>query len=405
MVSRPDTRVAMSRKAPAQSAPPVSSSRGHRAILALEDGVVFEGRSFGRAGETTGEVVFNTALAGYQEVLTDPSYAGQIVTMTYPHIGNYRVNREDVESVRPQVAGFIVREVSVRASSWRASGELHQYLDENGIVGISEIDTRMLTRHLRTHGAKRGVISTSSEDRDALIGRARGSRSMVGLDLAREVTCEKPFHVEEPIATALRGAIPEGGHYKVVAYDFGMKRNIVRMLAASGCDVTVVPATTSGEDALAMKPDGVFLSNGPGDPEPCTYAIESSRRIMKAGIPIFGICLGHQILGLACGARTFKLKFGHRGANHPVKNLKTGHVEVTSQNHGFSVDPEAFARKPELILTHTNLNDGTVEGFRHRDLPVVSVQYHPEASPGPHDSHYLFGDFVEMMAAKRKARR
>jgi carbamoyl-phosphate synthase small subunit len=272
-------------------------------------------------------------------------------------------------------------------------------------VGISEIDTRMLTRHLRTHGAKRGVISTLSEDREALIARARGSRDMVGLDLAREVTCEKSFQVEEPIATALRGAIPEGGHYKVVAYDFGMKLNIVRMLAASGCDVTVVPATTPGEDALAMKPDGVFLSNGPGDPEPCTYAIESSRRIMKAGIPIFGICLGHQILGLACGAKTFKLKFGHRGANHPVKNLKTGHVEVTSQNHGFSVDPEAFAKKPELILTHTNLNDGTVEGFRHRDLPVVSVQYHPEASPGPHDSHYLFGEFVEMMSAKRKARR
>jgi carbamoyl-phosphate synthase small subunit len=297
------------------------------------------------------------------------------------------------------VAGFIVREASVKASSWRASGELHQYLDENGIVGISEIDTRMLTRHLRTHGAKRGIISTASEDRDALIGRARGSRDMVGLDLAREVTCEKPYRVEEPIATALRGAIPEGGHYKVVAYDFGMKRNIVRMLAASGCDVTVVPATTSGEDTLAMKPDGVFLSNGPGDPEPCTYAIESSRRIVHAGIPTFGICLGHQILGLACGARTFKLKFGHRGANHPVKNLKTGQVEVTSQNHGFSVDPEAFARRPELILTHTNLNDGTVEGFRHRDLPVVSVQYHPEASPGPHDAGYLFERFVRGLAA------
>jgi carbamoyl-phosphate synthase small subunit len=381
------------------------SSRGHRAILALEDGIVFEGRSFGRAGETTGEVVFNTALAGYQEVLTDPSYAGQIVTMTYPHIGNYGVNREDVESVKPQVAGFIVREASVRASSWRASGELHQYLDDSGIVGISEIDTRMLTRHLRTHGAKRGIISTSSEDRDALIGRARGSRDMVGLDLAREVTCDKPYRVEEPIASVLQGAIPEGGHYKVVAYDFGMKRNIVRMLAASGCDVTVVPATTSGEETLAMKPDGVFLSNGPGDPEPCTYAIESSKRIIDARVPVFGICLGHQILGLACGAKTFKLKFGHRGANHPVKNLKTGHVEVTSQNHGFSVDPEAFARRPELILTHTNLNDGTVEGFRHRDLPVVSVQYHPEASPGPHDSHYLFGEFVEMMAARRKAGR
>ncbi len=379
------------------------SRLGHRAILALEDGVVFEGRSFGRAGESTGEVVFNTALSGYQEVLTDPSYAGQIVTMTYPHIGNYGVNRDDVESVRPQVAGFVVREVSTRASSWRASGELHQYLDQNGIVGISEIDTRMLTRHLRTHGAKRGVISTASDDRDALVGKARGSRSMIGLDLAREVTCEKAFRVEEPIASVLQGAVPAGGHYKVVAYDFGMKRNIARMLAASGCEVTVVPATTSGPDVLASKPDGVFLSNGPGDPEPCTYAIEASRRIMDARVPIFGICLGHQILGLACGAKTFKLKFGHRGANHPVKNLRTGHVEVTSQNHGFSVDPAVFGTRPDLVLTHVNLNDGTVEGFRHRDLPVVSVQYHPEASPGPHDSHYLFGEFVEMMAARRLA--
>src|SRR5437868_11064356 len=265
------------------------SRPGQRPILALEDGLVFEGRSFGRAGEATGEVVFNTALAGYQEVLTDPSYAGQIVTMTYPHIGNYGVNREDVESARPQVAGFVVREVSTRASSWRASGELHRYLDESGIVGISEIDTRALTRHLRTVGAKRGVISTGDADHDALIGKARASRSMVGLDLAREVTCDRPFHIEEPIAATLQGAIPEGGHYKVVAYDFGMKRNIGRMLAASGCDVTVVPATTSGEDTLAMKPDGVFLSNGPGDPEPCTYAIESSRRIVHAGIPTFGI--------------------------------------------------------------------------------------------------------------------
>ena len=389
----------MSRQAPAQPAQPVSRP-GQRAILALEDGIVFEGRSFGRAGETTGEVVFNTALSGYQEVLTDPSYAGQIVTMTYPHIGNYGVNGEDVESVRPQVAGFVVREASTRASSWRASGELHRYLDESGVVGISEIDTRMLTRHLRTHGAKRGVISTASDDRDGLIGKARGSRSMIGLDLAREVTCERPFRIEEPIAAALHGARPEGGRYKVVAYDFGMKRNIGRMLAASGCDVIVVPADTSAADTLALAPDGVFLSNGPGDPEPVTYAIESSKRIMEARIPTFGICLGHQILGLACGAKTFKLKFGHRGANHPVKNLRTGQVEVTSQNHGFSVDPAAFSR-PELILTHVNLNDGTVEGFRHRDLPVVSVQYHPEASPGPHDSHYLFGDFVEMMAQRR----
>jgi carbamoyl-phosphate synthase small subunit len=368
------------------------ASGGARAVLALEDGVVFEGRAFGRPGETTGEVVFNTALCGYQEVLTDPSYAGQIVTMTYPHIGNYGVNREDVESSRPQVAGFVVREASTRASSWRASGELHSYLDEAGVVGISEIDTRALTRHLRTHGAQRGVISTLERSRDELVDRAKASRSMVGLDLAREVTCEAPY------------AGPRSGFaqpFKVVAYDFGLKQNILRMLAGAGCDVTVVPARTSAADALALGPDGVFLSNGPGDPEPVEYAIEACRELMERRVPLFGICLGHQILGLACGGKTFKLKFGHRGANHPVKNLRTGQVEVTSQNHGFSVDPKLFDR-PELELTHVNLNDGTVEGFRHRELPVTSVQYHPEASPGPHDSHYLFGDFVEMMRARRK---
>ena len=370
----------------------IVSMNGPRATLALEDGVFFEGRSFGAAGETTGEVVFNTAMCGYQEVLTDPSYAGQIVTMTYPHIGNYGVNRDDVESVRPQVAGFVVREASTKASSWRASGELHRYLEEAGVVGISEIDTRALTRHLRTHGAKRGVVSTRSADQAELVAKARASRSMVGLDLAREVTCPEPYHF---------GSSPAPHPYKVVAYDFGMKQNILRMLTAAGCDVTVVPATTSGADTLALKPDGVFLSNGPGDPEPCGYAVDASKRIMDARVPLFGICLGHQILGLACGGKTFKLKFGHRGANHPVKNLATGHVEVTSQNHGFSVDPALFER-PEFILTHVNLNDGTVEGFRHRDLPVISVQYHPEASPGPHDSHYLFGDFIQLMEERRK---
>ena len=362
------------------------------ARLALEDGTLFEGRSFGRAGETTGEVVFNTALCGYQEVLTDPSYAGQIVTMTYPHIGNYGVNVEDVESARPQVAGFVVREVSTMASSWRASGELHRWLDEHAIVGISEIDTRALTRHLRTHGAKRGVISTRDGDCASLVAKARASRNMVGLDLAREVTCAEPWRFEA-LETTPRP-------FRVVAYDFGMKRNILRMLAAAGCDVTVVPATTSGSEALALKPEGIFLSNGPGDPEPVRYGIEAAKAFIDAELPTFGICLGHQILGLACGGTTFKLKFGHRGANHPVKNLKTGQVEVTAQNHGFSVDPELFHR-PEFVLTHVNLNDGTVEGFRHRDLPLVSVQYHPEASPGPHDSHYLFQDFVSMMRARR----
>jgi len=363
------------------------------AILALEDGTVFTGRSFGREGEATGEVVFNTALCGYQEVLTDPSYAGQIVTMTYPHIGNYGVNREDVESARPQVAGFVVREISTVASSWRASGELHRYLDEAGIVGLSEIDTRALTRRLRSLGAMRGVISSQERDDATLVDRARSSRSMVGADLARAVTCPRTYLFEDPL-------LKTGSALHVVAYDFGMKRNILRMLAATGCDVTVVPATTTAEEAMGLDPDGVFLSNGPGDPEACSYAIGAARALIRR-VPVFGICLGHQILGLACGGRTFKLKFGHRGANHPVRNIGTGQVEITSQNHGFAVDPSLFER-PELILTHVNLNDGTVEGFRHRDLPVFSVQYHPEASPGPHDSHYLFHEFVRLMAAARR---
>jgi carbamoyl-phosphate synthase small subunit len=363
-----------------------------KALLALEDGRVFAGRAFGREGDTSGEVVFNTALCGYQEVLTDPSYAGQIVTMTYPHIGNYGVNLDDVESARPQVAGFVVREVSLVPSSWRSAGGLHEYLQQAGVVGISEVDTRALTRHLRTHGAKRGVISSGCLDPAELTLRARASRSMVGLDLAREVTCAERYRFGPAAGSRAR--------FKVVAYDFGMKQNILRMLAAAGCDVTVVPATTSAAEALALDPDGIFLSNGPGDPEPCDYAVEAAKELIEK-LPVFGICLGHQILGLACGGKTFKLKFGHRGANHPVKNLGTGHVEVTSQNHGFSVDPALFER-PELILTHVNLNDGTVEGFRHRDLPVISVQYHPEASPGPHDSHYLFEDFVGLMAARRR---
>jgi carbamoyl-phosphate synthase small subunit len=378
-----------------------------RAILALEDGKVFEGYSFGRAGETSGEVVFNTSLTGYQEVLTDPSYAGQIVTMTYPHIGNYGVNPDDVESVKPQVAGYVVREVSERPSSWRSADSLGRWLDDHGIVGITEIDTRALTRHLRTHGAKRGVISALESDQAALVARARAARSMMGLDLAREVTCDAPWSFD-PAAEkvrdrgfipTVRNVSPAGGPFKVVAYDFGMKRNILRNLAAAGCDVTVVPATTGAAAVLALCPDGIFLSNGPGDPEPCTYAIEAVRGLIGR-IPLFGICLGHQIMGLACGARTFKLKFGHRGANHPVKNLATGQVEITSQNHGFAVDPALFD-KPEFVLTHVNLNDGTVEGFRHRDLPLISVQYHPESSPGPHDSHYLFEEFVSLMNARR----
>jgi carbamoyl-phosphate synthase small subunit len=367
--------------------------RRPRAILALEDGVFFRGVSFGRRGETEGEAVFNTGLSGYQEVLTDPSYAGQIVTMTYPHIGNYGVNREDVESERPQVAGFVVRELSPIASSWRSDGNLDRYLDQAGVVGISEIDTRALTRHLRIHGAKRGVISALEENPDTLVDRARASRSMVGLDLAREVTCAASYRYEATARPTHRDP------FHVVAYDFGMKRNILRMLSGAGCDVTVVPATTTAEAALRLDPDGIFLSNGPGDPEPCVYAVEATRELMRVR-PTFGICLGHQIMGLACGGKTFKLKFGHRGANHPVKNLETGQVAITSQNHGFAVEPSLF-EDPRFRLTHVNLNDGTVEGFRHRDLPAFSVQYHPEASPGPHDSYYLFDQFLGLMSGAR----
>ena len=369
------------------------------AVLALEDGIVFFGNSFGRIGETSGEVVFNTALCGYQEVLTDPSYRGQIVTMTYPHIGNYGINHEDVESARPQVAGFVVREISTAASSWRASGELHAYLDEAGIVGIAEIDTRKLTRHIRSRGACRGVISALDLDPASLVKKAQGAAAMIGADLAREVTCAEPYRYEPARDGSAAGPGVERP-FRVVAYDLGMKRNILRLLTDAGCTVTVVPATTTAAEALALDPEGIFLSNGPGDPEACDYAVEASRGLMASGRPVFGICLGHQILGLACGGKTFKLKYGHRGGNHPVKNVATGQVEITAQNHGFAVDMTLFEDRA-YVLTHVNLNDGTVEGFRHRDLPVFSVQYHPEASPGPHDSHYLFRDFTRAMAERR----
>ena len=365
------------------------------AALALEGGIYFLGNSFGLFGETSGEVVFNTALCGYQEVLTDPSYRGQIVTMTYPHIGNYGVNRDDVESARPQVAGFVVREISTSASSWRAAGELNEYLEREGIVGICEIDTRMLTRHLRSRGACRGVISALDLDPASLVRKAESAASMIGADLARDVTCSNAYH--RP-ADASWGGEP----FRVVAYDFGLKENILRMLARAGCAVTVVPATTTAAEALALDPEGIFLSNGPGDPEACGYAVEAARGLIASERPLFGICLGHQILGLACGGKTFKLKYGHRGGNHPVRNVATGQVEITAQNHGFAVEPDLFER-PEYVLTHVNLNDGTVEGFRHRDLPIFSVQYHPEASPGPHDSHYLFREFTASMAARRAA--
>ena len=378
------------------------------ALLALEDGMLFQGNSFGRFGETSGEVVFNTALCGYQEVLTDPSYRGQIVTMTYPHIGNYGINREDVESARPQVAGFVVREISTAASSWRSSGELNDYLVDAGIVGIAEIDTRKLTRHIRSRGACRGVISALDLDPESLVRKARGTVSMIGADLAREVTCDVAYSYEGPPAErgtpgGAIGVARDDDPFRVVAYDLGMKRNILRLLAEAGCAVTVVPATTSAADALALDPEGIFLSNGPGDPEACGYAVEAARGLMASGRPVFGICLGHQILGLACGGKTFKLKYGHRGGNHPVRNVATGQVEITAQNHGFAVDVDLF-EDPRFVLTHVNLNDGTVEGFRHRDLPVFSVQYHPEASPGPHDSHYLFRDFIARMTERRGAR-
>ena len=363
-------------------------------VLVLEDGASFYGQSFGLPADTTGEIVFNTALAGYQEVLTDPSYAGQIVTMTYPHIGNYGVNEADMESARAWVKGFVVREIAALDSSYRSEGSLESWLVKQRISGIAGIDTRALTRHIRNHGAQRAVISTDTRDLDALVKRARASRDMNGLDLVCEVTTPSAYAFKE----ASNLVEPR---FKVVAYDFGIKRKILRLLTAAGCDVRVVPATTTAAETLAMKPDGVFLSNGPGDPDAVTYAIESAKAIMDSGTPLFGICLGHQILGLACGGKTYKLKFGHRGANHPVKDLETGKVEITSQNHGFALDNQVFEKK-QFAMTHVNLNDGTVEGFRHRDLPVISVQYHPEASPGPHDSRHLFGRFVDTMEKGRK---
>ncbi len=361
--------------------------------LVLEDGVRFLGLGFGRQADATGEVVFNTALAGYQEIVTDPSYAGQIVTMTYPHIGNYGVCAADMESSRAQVTGFVVREIAALDSNYRSEGSLEEWLDAQGVVGIAGIDSRALTRHLRSQGVKRGVISTALTDIDALVRRARSSRDMNGLDLAREVTTEAAYDFQTPTNLV-------APRFKVVAYDFGIKRNILRLLTASGCEVRVVPATTTAEETLALEPDGVFLSNGPGDPGACTYAIESAKALMDSGTPLFGICLGHQILGLACGGKTYKMKFGHRGANHPVKDLQTGKVEITSQNHGFALDRTVFENKV-FALTHVNLNDDTVEGFKHRELPVISVQYHPESSPGPHDSRHLFAGFVAMMEKKK----
>jgi len=367
-----------------------------RAALALADGRVFEGETLGARGEAIGEVVFNTAMTGYQEVLTDPSYKGQLVCMTAPHIGNTGVNPEDVESDRPWVEGFIVREASPVASSWRATATLDGYLAAHGIVGIQGIDTRALTRHIRDHGAQEGVISTRDLDPRSLVAKAQASPGLIGRDLVKEVTSRDPYAWTESVWRHGQGyGAGAEARYHVVAYDSGVKRNILRQLVALGCRVTVLPAFATAEDALAREPDGIFLANGPGDPEGVPYLAEAVRRLVGR-VPVFGICLGHQILALALGARTYKLPFGHHGANHPVKDLVSGRVEITSQNHGFAVDPDSCAARG-LEPTHVNLNDGTCEGLRHRSLPVFSVQYHPEASPGPHDAHYLFRRFIESM--------
>jgi carbamoyl-phosphate synthase small subunit len=368
------------------------------AILALEDGTFFRGAAAGAEGEARGEVVFNTSMTGYQEVLTDPSYAGQIVTMTCPEIGNYGVSPDDVESRGPQVAGFIIRDESPVASNWRSEMTLRDYLVANGIVAISDVDTRALTRRLRSGGVMRGVIATGNAlDIDVLIEHANAIPPMEGSDLVRGVTAEKAFDWprEDPDEFGVPIERRAKRRMNIAAYDFGMKWNILRRLSAHGCDVRVYPASTPASDLLATKPDGVFLSNGPGDPAPLTYAIENAKTLVASRVPVFGICLGHQVLGLAMGGTTFKLKFGHRGANHPVKKLATGKVEITSQNHGFAVDPQSLPSDVEV--THLNLYDGTVEGLRHKTHPVFCVQYHPEASPGPHDADYLFDDFLKLI--------
>ena len=374
------------------------------ATLALEDGTWYRGVSAGAPGETSGEVVFNTSMTGYQEVLTDPSYAGQIVTMTAPLIGNYGTTSGDAESQTPRVAGFIVREASPVASNWRADSSLRDYLVRHNIVAIADIDTRALTRVLRSAGVMRGVIATGQVDPDELVSKARAIPKMEGSDLVRGVTCDAPFDWRDVAVTAGEADHREFGitpqrrssrRLRVAAYDFGIKWNILRRLDAYGCDVRVFPATAPASELLAVEPDGIFLSNGPGDPAALPYAINNARELVSTDIPTFGICLGHQILGLAVGGQTFKLKFGHRGANHPVKELDSGKVEITSQNHGFAVDPDSLPG--DIKVTHLNLYDGTVEGFCHASKAVFSVQYHPEASPGPHDARYLFRRFVDRM--------
>ena len=368
------------------------------AVLALEDGTVFEGSSFGAPVERTGEVVFNTAITGYQEVFTDPSYSGQIVVLTNPQIGNYGANESDNEAARPYIEGLVVREFSPLASNWRADETARQFLTENQVPVVAGIDTRALVRHLRSRGVMRGVLSAKRTAVKELVECARNSPSMAGLDLATRVSTAQRYDWTGGVDPCSPSDLENDGapaRFHVVAYDFGIKRNILRRLVHAGCRVTVVPAGTTGEDVLALKPSGVFLSNGPGDPEPLEYQAAQMRKLIGR-VPIFGICLGHQILGLALGGKTYKLKFGHRGANHPVLNKITGKVEITSHNHGFAVDPDSLNLN-QLEITHTNLNDDTLEGFRHREHPLFCVQYHPEAAPGPHDSRYLFDDFVSLM--------
>ena len=363
-----------------------------KAILALEDGKIFRGESFGASGERYGEVVFNTSLTGYQEVITDPSYKGQIVTMTYPLIGNYGVNPEDAESRKPFLEGFVVKELSKVASNWRSTGTLGDYCRVNGVVGIEGIDTRQLTLHIRQAGALKAVLSTEDLDEKRLVKKAKESLSLVGVDLVREVSCEKKYAWQEgpPVKGALRVAV----------IDCGVKFNILRLLRANGCDVTVFPAQSSVDEILQHKPDGVLLSNGPGDPAAVWYVIETTRRLIGK-VPVFGICLGHQMLGHAFGGTTYKLKFGHHGGNQPVKDVKSGKVAISVQNHGFCVDIDSLDKK-EIEITHVNLNDGTLEGMRHKKLPVFSVQFHPEASPGPHDAGYMFAQFAALMKKNKR---
>ncbi|HOE16959.1 MAG TPA: glutamine-hydrolyzing carbamoyl-phosphate synthase small subunit [Syntrophorhabdaceae bacterium] len=388
-----------------------------KALIALEDGTVFEGKGCGICGEKEGEIVFNTSMTGYQEIMTDPSYKGQIVTMTYPLIGNYGVNDDDIESDGPKVEGFIVKELSRITSNFRATDDLVRYFERHNILAVEDVDTRALTKHLRARGVMKGIISTIDLNRESLVGKAKASRGIVGVDLVKEVTCREPYVWEEKRGArcgergtggvervAKKGDFkndqPDRPDLRCVVIDYGVKRNILRMLKKVGCHVTVVPAYEKAENILAMKPHGILLSNGPGDPEGLTYAIEEIRKLIGA-IPLFGICLGQQLLGLAFGGRTYKLKFGHRGANQPNRETGTGKVYITSENHGFAVDVGSITKEP-VRVTHVNLNDGTVEGIEHEAYPIFSVQFHPEASPGPHDAYGLFGKFRNMMESYRK---